>query len=164
MWQLVHTLSFQPGHETLFRSLSDLVALNIGQIGENLALGSATVVKAAEDESICGLCHPRYQIILKAVLTFFELWKKKKDLKKTAFAVPGRLEMCNMADMLHSSHSKAILKVQWFLKLQFAKSQGGLSVDKYHYWYSMTIYLTPRFCYDRPRCLSTYYRIGSNTY
>jgi len=40
------------------KSLSDLVALNIGQIGENLALGSATVVKAAEDESICGLCHP----------------------------------------------------------------------------------------------------------
>ena len=73
MWQLVHTLSFQPSHETIFRSLSDLVALNIGQIGENLALGSATVVKAAEDESICGLCHPRYQLILKAVLTFFEL-------------------------------------------------------------------------------------------
>ena len=56
-------------HETFFRSLSDLVALNIGQIGENLALGSASVVKAAEDESICGLCHPRYYKIIKAVLT-----------------------------------------------------------------------------------------------
>jgi len=40
------------------RSLSDLVALNIGQIGENLALGSATIVKAGEGEAICGLCHP----------------------------------------------------------------------------------------------------------
>lgn len=40
------------------RSLSDLVALNIGQIGENLALGSATVVKAGDGEAICGLCHP----------------------------------------------------------------------------------------------------------
>ena len=79
-WQLVQTLSFQPGHETLFRSLSDLVALNIGQIGENLALGSATVVKAAEDESICGLCHPRYYKIFMAVLTSFELVKKEKDL------------------------------------------------------------------------------------
>ena len=56
-------------HETFCRSLSDLVALNIGQIGENLALGSATVVKAAEDESICGLCHPRYYKISIAVLT-----------------------------------------------------------------------------------------------
>ena len=43
-----------------FRSLSDLVALNIGQIGENLALGSATIVKAGEGEAICGLCHPRF--------------------------------------------------------------------------------------------------------
>jgi elongation factor Ts len=40
------------------RSLSDLVALNIGQIGENLALGNATLVKAGEGEAICGLCHP----------------------------------------------------------------------------------------------------------
>jgi len=40
------------------RSLSDLVALNIGQIGENLALGSATLVKAGDGEAICGLCHP----------------------------------------------------------------------------------------------------------
>ena len=42
------------------RSLSDLVALNIGQIGENLALGSATIVKAGDGEAICGLCHPRF--------------------------------------------------------------------------------------------------------
>ena len=72
-WLFVHTLSFQPGHETICRSLSDLVALNIGQIGENLALGSATVVKAAEEESICGLCHPRYCKFLMAVLTSFKL-------------------------------------------------------------------------------------------
>ena len=72
-WQLAHTLSFRPGHETFCRSLSDLVALNIGQIGENLALGSATVVKAAEEESICGLCHPRYCKFLMAVLTSFKL-------------------------------------------------------------------------------------------
>ena len=45
-----------------FRSLSDLVALNIGQIGENLALGNATVVNAAEGEAICGLCHPRFNL------------------------------------------------------------------------------------------------------
>ena len=83
-WHLVHTYIILPtwsiGHETLFRSLSDLVALNIGQIGENLALGSATVVKAAEDESICGLCHPRYYKIFMAVLTSFELVKIEKDL------------------------------------------------------------------------------------
>ena len=36
------------------------MALNIGQIGENLALGSATIVKAGEGEAICGLCHPRF--------------------------------------------------------------------------------------------------------
>ena len=78
-WLFVHTLSFQPGHETICRSLSDLVALNIGQIGENLALGSATFVKAAEDESICGLCHPRYYKILMAVSTSFEVEKKEKD-------------------------------------------------------------------------------------
>lgn len=39
-------------------SLSDLVALNIGQIGENLALGRATVMIAGEGEKLCGLCHP----------------------------------------------------------------------------------------------------------
>ena len=58
------------------------MALNIGQIGENLALGSATVVKAAENESICGLCHPRYFFkIFMAVLTSFEFVKKRKILK-----------------------------------------------------------------------------------
>ena len=51
-----------------FRSLSDLVALNIGQIGENLALGNATVVNAAEGEAICGLCHPRFIYIVLNVL------------------------------------------------------------------------------------------------
>ena len=53
-------LSNIPVTESQDKTLADLVALNIGQIGENLALGSATVVKAAEEESICGLCHPRY--------------------------------------------------------------------------------------------------------
>lgn len=40
------------------RSLADLVALSIGQLGENLALGRATVMKAGEGVKLNGLSHP----------------------------------------------------------------------------------------------------------
>lgn len=40
------------------KSLADLVALNIGQMGENLALGRVTVVRAGEGARLAGLCHP----------------------------------------------------------------------------------------------------------
>jgi elongation factor Ts len=39
-------------------SLADLVALNIGQIGENMALGDATFIQAASGISLAGLSHP----------------------------------------------------------------------------------------------------------
>ena len=41
------------------KSLADLVALNIGQMGENLALGRVTMVRAGEGARLAGLCHPR---------------------------------------------------------------------------------------------------------
>jgi len=39
-------------------SLADLVALNIGQIGENMALGDATFIQTASGISLAGLSHP----------------------------------------------------------------------------------------------------------
>jgi len=39
-------------------SLADLVALNIGQIGENMALGSPTFIQAASGINLTGLSHP----------------------------------------------------------------------------------------------------------
>jgi len=39
-------------------SLADLVALNIGQIGENMQIGDATFVQTAKDVSLAGLSHP----------------------------------------------------------------------------------------------------------
>jgi len=39
-------------------SLADLVALNIGQIGENIALGNATAFKAEPGTKLSGLTHP----------------------------------------------------------------------------------------------------------
>lgn len=39
-------------------SLADLVALNIGQIGENMALGDATFIQTASGINLAGLSHP----------------------------------------------------------------------------------------------------------
>jgi len=39
-------------------SLADLVALNIGQIGENIALGRVTLLQAGEGVRLSGLSHP----------------------------------------------------------------------------------------------------------
>jgi len=40
------------------RSLADVVALNIGLLGENLALGRVTLMRAGEGIQLNGLCHP----------------------------------------------------------------------------------------------------------
>ena len=40
------------------KTLADLVALNIGQIGENIALGGVTMFKAAPNVKLSGLSHP----------------------------------------------------------------------------------------------------------
>jgi len=40
------------------KSNSDLVALNIGQIGENIALGDATIIKVDSNSKLSGLSHP----------------------------------------------------------------------------------------------------------
>jgi len=39
-------------------TLADLVALNIGQIGENIVLGGVTVIKAVPGVKLSGLSHP----------------------------------------------------------------------------------------------------------
>jgi len=40
------------------KTLADLVALNIGQIGENIALGGVTMIKVAPGVKLSGLSHP----------------------------------------------------------------------------------------------------------
>eukprot|EP00092_Neocalanus_flemingeri_P029437 GFUD01031963.1.p1 GENE.GFUD01031963.1~~GFUD01031963.1.p1 ORF type:complete len:321 (-),score=80.36 GFUD01031963.1:39-1001(-) len=40
------------------KTLADLVALNIGQIGENIALGGVTIFTAGPGVKLCGLSHP----------------------------------------------------------------------------------------------------------
>jgi len=40
------------------KTLADVVALNIGQIGENIALGDVTVIKAVPGVKLSGLSHP----------------------------------------------------------------------------------------------------------
>ena len=85
------------------------MALNIGQIGENLALGSATIVKAEEGEAICGLCHPRFLLHLFKQSEFqitpwsVVLLHLSNPNLNAIFTVREPVEMCNMADMLHFS-------------------------------------------------------------